>query len=93
MEGTVQQLTTKKPTALVQVLEVPCNADGSLEYGLQLCLRRTLMILKSFLLTVFHQAGFAQLHSLTTGFSGSKDQQLCLTNGVARTKTTNDDMG
>ena len=34
------------------VLEVPNNADGCLGYGLQLHLRRKLMILKSFLLTV-----------------------------------------
>ena len=36
------------PNTSVLVMEVSCNADGSLEYRLQLCLRKTPMILKSF---------------------------------------------
>ena len=52
MEGAVQRLTTRNPTPIVLVLEAP-HADGRLEYGLRLHLRRTLMILMSFSLTVF----------------------------------------
>ena len=50
IEGTVQQLTTTNPTPIVLVVEVP-NTDECLGYRFQLCLRRTLMILKSFLLS------------------------------------------
>ena len=81
----------KNLTPLVPVLEVPNNDGGCLGYRLQLCLRRKLVILKSFMVLTgyWHQAQFNNNCCSKTG----SNQRLCFTNRVCKMSMPRNDDG